>query len=74
MFIHNCFRGFQGYLRLFKVEFFSQSPHWMTVKNIENKGFFRVSERDGMGVVLKTPIRFQIANKINGFAHILPHF
>jgi hypothetical protein len=40
------------------------------MKTAENKGFLTFLNALGRSVPLKTPIRFQIANKINGFVHV----
>jgi hypothetical protein len=40
------------------------------MKTAENKGFLTFLNAMGRSVPLKTPIRFQIANKINGFVHV----
>jgi len=40
------------------------------MKTIENKGLLTVLNSMGRGVPLKPPSRFQIVNKIKGFAHI----
>src|ERR1035441_2623465 len=48
----------------------SQPSHRKRLKTAENKGFLTFLNAMGRSVPLKTPIRFQIANKINGFVHV----
>src|ERR1039458_1700967 len=48
----------------------SQPSHRKRMKTAENKGFLTFLNAMGRSVPLKTPIRFQIANKINGFVHV----
>jgi hypothetical protein len=49
---------------------YSQPSHRKRLKTAENKGFLTFLNAMGRSVPLKTPIRFQIANKINGFVHV----
>src|ERR1017187_9278962 len=49
---------------------FPQPSHRKRLKTAENKGFLTFLNALGRSVPLKTPIRFQIANKINGFVHV----
>jgi hypothetical protein len=51
-------------------EWKSQPSHRKRLKTAENKGFLTFLNAMGRSVPLKTPIRFQIANKINGFVHV----
>jgi hypothetical protein len=39
------------------------------LKTAENKGFLTTPNAMGRSVVAKSPVAFQKANKINGFAH-----
>jgi hypothetical protein len=48
----------------------SQPSHRKRLKTAENKGFLTFLNAMGRSVPQKTPIRFQIANKINGFVHV----
>ena len=48
----------------------SQPSHRKRMKTAENKGFLTFLNAMGRSVPLKTPIRFQIANKIKGFVHV----
>jgi hypothetical protein len=48
----------------------TQPSHRKRLKTAENKGFLTFLNAMGRSVPLKTPIRFQIANKINGFVHV----
>src|ERR1039458_10120425 len=54
----------------FMIQFGSQPSHRKRLKTAENKGFLTFLNAMGRSVPLKTPIRFQIANKINGFVHV----
>lgn len=40
------------------------------MKTGENKGFLPIPNAMGRSEPVKTPVTFQIANKINGFMHI----
>ncbi len=40
------------------------------MKTIENRGFFTTPTAMGRSVSIKSPARFKIANKFNGFEHI----
>src|ERR1035441_2641107 len=52
------------------LQYKSQPSHRKRLKTAENKGFLTFLNAMGRSVPLKTPIRFQIANKINGFVHV----
>src|ERR1039458_10075092 len=52
------------------LQYKSQPSHRKRLKTAENKGFLTFLNAMGRSVPLKTPIRFQIANKINCFVHV----
>src|ERR1019366_3935987 len=60
--------GLESMLRIHELG--SQPSHRKRLKTAENKGFLTFLNAMGRSVPLKTPIRFQIANKINGFVHV----